>query len=81
MKRRAFITLLGSAAAWPLAARGQQRGRKMPLIGITTMRADLAPLSKGTARSGLEIRAELDAAIAVSAIAVFQKQGAQKRRR
>jgi len=55
--RREFITLLGGAAAWPLAARAQERMRRVGVLMNTTSdepdsQARITALAQGLQEAG-----------------------------
>ena len=57
IRRRDFITLLGGAAAWPLAARAQQRRVRLPVVGVfwSIVPFPVAEFREGLAEKGFII--------------------------
>jgi putative ABC transport system substrate-binding protein len=53
LKRRQFITLLGGAAAWPLAAHAQRAGKPAPRVGVLLYATAETDPNYGSFRRGL----------------------------
>ena len=69
MKRRAFITLIGGAATWPIAVRAQQSER-MRRIGVLVGLAEVDPEIRARLaafRQGLEKRGWSEGRVACDA--------------
>jgi len=55
-KRRTFISFLGSAVAWPFAARAQQAGKLLTIGFLGSSTLSEASLCRTTARTRLDRR-------------------------
>jgi putative tryptophan/tyrosine transport system substrate-binding protein len=83
MRRRAFITLLGGAAAWPLAVRAQEPGRTYRLGVLHQLprtASQFARLFDGLRRQGfIEGRILVDPRGFGSSAQQYQERVAEKR--